>query len=192
LDPSRSEQPLSPPTAPTTKAEDTAGDMVDQAPADYQVVQTTELEEAFRLAMQGADNTWLLNSSALLPTVPDSGIPTTDEDCQRFNTHKELEKAGAFEGLEQAPDYLGSHVRAKIVRKHRAETASAAEVLEEVMQWGNIKLEEEGEKLEGRIDTRCAGPCGADVVFGDNIWNVSCALLGEILVLFTCIAPSWE
>lgn len=52
-----------------------------------------------------------------------------------------------------------------------AETASVAEVLEEVMQCGDIKLEEEAEKLVGRTESRCAGPCDADLLYEDNIWN---------------------
>eukprot|EP00972_Heterocapsa_arctica_P078968 11645040-Heterocapsa_arctica.AAC.1 len=86
------------------------------------------MEEDLRLAMRGADYTWLEDAHAEDITQEAHGLELPPEALERLALMKQMEEEGGLAGLEDVSDYLRSHVQARLLN-HRLGQPDAAPLL---------------------------------------------------------------
>ena len=134
-------------------------------PVEYSMVQTTELEEDLRQAVQGPDAEWL-DSAPKGPIVHQ--VPVTDlpEEAQRRDQlYTKLERGDLLSPFAGASDHFLSYVKARLVQHLEAGREPGRpevdSILEDAQQQGGRRLAEEAELMAARLGER-SRRAGAD------------------------------
>lgn len=132
------------------------GDKQGWLPPEEYDLQYTALEDDLRELTPGPDYSWLEDAGPGPTQTKEWSRPVTHpEALKRQDKVKELEEAGVFQDLEQASDYLQSHVRGRILNEAlEGREISVEEVLLEASSQGCKELAEEASRelqRQGRV-----------------------------------------
>ena len=121
------------------------GDKQGWLPPEEYDLQYTTLEDDLRELTRGPDHRWLEDAGPGPAQTKEWAQPITHpEALKRQEKLQELEEAGLFRGLEEASDYLQSHVRGRVLNDAlEGKETSVEEVLLEASSRGCKELAEE-------------------------------------------------
>jgi len=146
------------------------------APAAYDEIQCTALEDELREAVQGPDPSWLGDAHANSPWVYGAGESSHPEAIKRKVLIDEVTSSGLLEPLQCDSEYLRSHVLARLTQARAEgqllEQGTVEQVLLEATRDGGPMLTEEAGAALDRLGAK-AGSLGAeaDVAISPANWD---------------------
>lgn len=150
-----------------------------QAPAEYDEIDTTALEEDLRVLVLGPDDSWL-------EEAPDRGVVDVDHACpqepraqERLRLAQQLKDSGLLQDYPTASAHLQSHLAAHaLLMMEQGRTPEPRDLLprlEDASRSGSRLLAREAEglllKLDPQRDHRAGDGPHQDVEFGLSHWG---------------------